>query len=172
MIDVQQRLKGGKVKRYHTLDTLKENTVGQHTFNMLIIADAVYKRAPPPTLMQAILYHDLHEVYTGDTPFYTKRDNPAFNNTLKELEHLINVRMSTCTSLTIEEGCILRFIDILEAISFLVDERMLGNVGVNGAYCTTSKLLISLYPDNLSPVWQNLCGLHQDLMDRWSEAIA
>lgn len=169
-MNIQERLNGGRVKRYHTLETLKENTVGQHTFNMLVIADAAFNGQPPPALMQAILYHDLHEAYTGDTPFYTKRDNPNFRAALGCLEFKVNSRMGIHVHLTPEEKRILRFIDMLEALSFLVDERVLGNTGVSEAYYKTSEALIALYPARFQTYDTHLTDFHAHLIDTWNAA--
>lgn len=172
MKDALERIRAGRVKRFHTLETLGENTVGQHTFNMLIIADAAYEGNPPPTLMQGILYHDLPELYTGDTPYYTKRENHGFSTRLAELETRIKQLMGLTTNMTIEDKRVLRFIDLLEALSFIVAERALGNTNMEGAFYKTTTVVSGLYPRVKQIVDYNLIQFHKALIDNWNEVIA
>jgi 5'-deoxynucleotidase YfbR-like HD superfamily hydrolase len=63
-----------QVKRFHTMHLNAENTVGQHTFNLLGI---LFMCVPPTALRWQLLaaawQHDVAEAEAGDVPSPTKR---------------------------------------------------------------------------------------------------
>lgn len=63
-----------RVKRFHTMHLNEENTVGQHTFNLI----GILLICVPPTalrwqLLAAAWQHDVPEAEAGDVPSPTKR---------------------------------------------------------------------------------------------------
>ena len=117
---------GGQVTRFHTGLTIKENTVAQHTFNMLVIADNLYMGQPPDWLMRAILYHDLHEAITGDIPYPVKKE-PDVRLAIKALEHEVEEKFDLLVPLNPQQQDILKAIDMLEFLLYMSQEAMLGN---------------------------------------------
>jgi 5'-deoxynucleotidase YfbR-like HD superfamily hydrolase len=117
---------GGMVERFHTGQTITTRTVGQHTFNMLVIADNVFEGETPDWLSKAILYHDLHEVFTGDIPWPVKQ-RPALKEAIDHMEHEINVEYGLTVKLTDVQYRMLKAIDMLEFLLYLMQERALGN---------------------------------------------
>jgi len=117
---------GGMVSRFHTGQTIKTRTVGQHTFNMLIIADNIFEGDIPDWLSKAILYHDLHEVFTGDIPWPVKQ-RPVLKDAIHNMECDVNIEYGLTVKLTGVQLRILKAIDMLEFLLYLTQERALGN---------------------------------------------
>lgn len=83
----------GAVKRYHTKRTLRVQSVAEHTFGMLMLVkqvleqhDEVYSEADVFWLYNAIMHHDLPELYTGDVPAPIKRAHPELGPLLDSIE--------------------------------------------------------------------------------------
>ena len=67
---------GGMVKRYPTWPTTQQQTVGEHSWQVMRIYLRLWGGLPE-NVARYILWHDVAEVYTGDLPFPLKRDNPV-----------------------------------------------------------------------------------------------
>lgn len=57
---------------------LRKQSVAEHSFNVTVIAEAIFKvivpdGKPPSELYRACLYHDIDETVTGDIPSPTKK---------------------------------------------------------------------------------------------------
>lgn len=116
-------IRAAHTRRFHNGTTVKEQTVGQHTFNMLIIADTLYEGNPPPSLMMSILYHDMHEGITGDIPWPMKRCTQNLHDEIRRVEKDLNDKHHW----SVPEHPMLAPIDMLEFFSFMCRERGLGN---------------------------------------------
>jgi 5'-deoxynucleotidase YfbR-like HD superfamily hydrolase len=123
-------IKASHTRRFHTGNVIKQQTVGEHTFNMMIIADTLYDGNPPPGLMQAILYHDMHEGITGDIPWPMKRSSPELYEEIRKVEQGINKNYQW----EHEQSKLLEAIDMLEFLCYMVAERNLGNANNLGEY--------------------------------------
>lgn len=76
------------VKRWHMIDTTRQQTLAEHSANVAMLAMLVVATAPmfmfgsPAEIAAAALVHDLPECFTGDIPTLTKRSLTG----LEELE--------------------------------------------------------------------------------------
>lgn len=67
------------VKRWHMIDTSKQQTLAEHSANVALLAMMIARTVPfnffgnPFTIAAAALVHDLEEAFTGDIPTHTKR---------------------------------------------------------------------------------------------------
>jgi len=78
---------GNAVRRYHTEERIKEETVGHHCANVC----AILLRLEPTCsreLLVAALMHDMPEQYTGDIPAPVKREHPHLKRELAEAEEM------------------------------------------------------------------------------------
>lgn len=119
----------GNVKRYHTHELLKEEKVGQHTFNMLNILMIVTDRNLSRNLMMAALVHDMGEYETGDIPSPIKKLNPGLREQLNELEDraMRAAHVGFYPELSEWEYKLLKFADNLDGLLKVTDELRLGN---------------------------------------------
>ena len=67
-------LDGGEVKRYHTLSTIGEQTVGSHSWGVAVILNWLEPQISKHAILKA-LTHDVAEKQTGDMPAPTKWNN-------------------------------------------------------------------------------------------------
>jgi len=118
------------VIRNHTWPTLRNQTVGQHTFNMLVLLGLITGDTHRGAVARAVRDHDLHEVFTGDAPATVKWEVPGMREVLDESERMFNKQYGIQQErnwLQPEEICLVKFIDMYEFGRYCLDERRLGN---------------------------------------------
>ena len=128
---------GADVQRFHTSRTIRTNTVGLHSFNMLSMLRILYPDDPPIELVWAILEHDIPERWIGDTPAPAKwwgiLNKEAELNTEVMLTEEIFGEFHGWTKNT-ELIRWLRGLDILECICEIKDELLMGNDAMKKIY--------------------------------------
>jgi len=79
------------VKRWHMIDTTRQQTLAEHSANVALLAYVIANGAPQmffgpaEGVTTAALVHDLGEVFTGDIPSHTKVAG-ALHSRLSHLE--------------------------------------------------------------------------------------
>lgn len=120
---------GGEVERFHSIRTIKGETVGQHSFGVAwfcyLLSDPDLGQ-PSSYLLLSALAHDLAEQTVGDIP------SPAhaalgISEQLHKYETGILERAGLSFPLSDEEAATLRLADCLDGLMFCVRERVLGN---------------------------------------------
>jgi len=120
-------LYGSEVKRYHTVTTLREETVAHHSHNVAMLVLALDPGATAPMLKAALL-HDLAEQVTGDIPSPAKREY-GIGDQVDELEdRLLSESGWNYPGLTSNEKRTLKLADIASGALFCAREMELGNV--------------------------------------------
>jgi len=117
----------GNVTRCHTMTTIKDRTVGHHTFNVLLILLDAVPALCTKRLMQAAMYHDLPELYTGDVPAPAKWDYLDLENALRQAEYDFHKRWFTNVEITHDEKNLLKCADGLELFLYCWEEVRMGN---------------------------------------------
>lgn len=123
---VRTLLDGGSVKRFHTMRTLTENTVGEHShgvafFCLLLAGDKV-----TTGLLRAAILHDMAEYKTGDMPSFSKRII-GMRQELGHVEDLILDSVDLGFDLTPYEAAVLKLADCADGMLFSIREMMLGS---------------------------------------------
>jgi 5'-deoxynucleotidase YfbR-like HD superfamily hydrolase len=172
MTDVVNRLhmlvRGGQVRRFHTIDTIKDNSVAEHSYHVALLCWLLTIGQPSTDLLLAALMHDIPEFVTGDIPANTKRDlglcekceeleAGILRSMLEGLEHY---------RLTGPERRVLQLADCMAGMLQCVRERMLGNRNVEGAYNNWTEYVRELKPvrheydvlDAISGMWRDAGG--------------
>ena len=135
--------RAGDVTRFHTMVTLRPQTLGHHQWHVAMLAHVLYGQDEPgltPAFLMACLTHDMSEEKFGDMPAPAKRDLdepfPDFREKYGELEqlHLSKFGMDWEKFLTEEEKRRLKFCDSMEGLLHCVGERALGNKQITGAF--------------------------------------
>lgn len=128
---------GADVTRFHSSRTVRSQSVGLHSFNMLCMLRILYPGEPPIELVWAILEHDVPERWIGDSPAPAKWWG-IFN---KEVEFNTDVTITEAIfgsfSRYTENAERMRWLhglDILECICEARDELALGNSHISKLY--------------------------------------
>lgn len=131
------------IKRYHTIQTLRTQTVGDHTARVMALA--LYLGGDSLNLMKAILEHDALEIFTGDIPATAKWD-VEFNKAVDQLENRFNrdVGLDMGKSLSEEEATILKVADMLELCLWCSEECYMGNENMNAVFLRGAQYIQNL----------------------------
>lgn len=119
---------GGAVKRFHTVDCIREQTVAEHSFGVAWLVWALTEGRVSAGLIMAALAHDLAEARTGDVPSMTKR-YASIGIQMAALEADARSGAGIEFALTEEEQRMLDLADNLEGMLYCIRERQLGNRG-------------------------------------------
>lgn len=117
---IETVMRFGSVKRWHMVDTIRIQTLAEHSANVALLTYAIASTAPetyfgsPAEAAMIGLLHDLPEVFTGDMPSPTKK----YLKGLKETEvHLLPALFHRDTRP--EVTAMVKMCDIAEGIRFL-----------------------------------------------------
>lgn len=117
---------GSEVKRYHTVTTLREETVGHHSHGVAMLCQMLDPNASRELLLGALL-HDLAEHQTGDIPSPAKREY-GIGQQVDELEdRLMSAAGLEFPNLSNSESRTLKLADIAQGAMFCAREMSLGN---------------------------------------------
>lgn len=122
----------GDVKRYHVKRTHRTQTVAEHTFGMLMLVKQVtegqggYGMQSRALLYEAIMHHDLPELFTGDIPAPIKRAHPELGPLMETIEEDL-APLYRGISLTADEGALLKWADRMELVLWCLEELKMGN---------------------------------------------
>lgn len=122
----------GRVLRYHTWPHIKQQSVAEHSWQLLRILLCIWPNAPRNVLAY-VVRHDCGELTTGDAPYPVKADNPILGNEMNRVE-------KEGLDMQIERGFLLDSPDISETERWVVklaefiemwewglEEQLLGN---------------------------------------------
>lgn len=131
---------GSSVKRFHTIPTVSENTVGQHSHGVAMMCMLLTGCACSANLLMAALTHDLAEQYVGDVPSPSKRAL-GVREELGNIEDALLATVRFVFELEPADEKILKLADCADGMLFCAKERMLGNRSkmINYAYNNYSK---------------------------------
>lgn len=124
------------VKRYHTKRTIGTQTVGQHTFGMLMLVKQVtegqYHQDDINELYHRVMHHDLPELMTGDVPGPIKRAHPQLGPLMDEIEQDLAplYRMDNELTFTGDLEALLKWADRMDGAMWCMEELRMGNRNV------------------------------------------
>lgn len=77
MAEIESIMRFGSVKRWHMIDTTRQQTLAEHSACVAALAYGIASKTtffgPPERVGMRALFHDLAEVFTGDIPSHTKK---------------------------------------------------------------------------------------------------
>lgn len=117
--------KAGITKRWHTHDTIKQQSVAEHSWGVALICSELMPDSI--NLMKAALYHDLAESKYGDIPYTSKREDVELKRRSEVLETNWDEQHGIAMALTAAEMICLKWADMFEAYLFACREARLGN---------------------------------------------
>jgi 5'-deoxynucleotidase YfbR-like HD superfamily hydrolase len=117
---------GAEVKRFHTVTTLRGETVGHHSHGVAMLCLMLDPDASA-SLLKAALLHDLAEQATGDIPSPAKREL-GIRDQISAVEQAVLLNADfRLPDLTTHEARTLKLADIAHGALFCVREMELGN---------------------------------------------
>lgn len=157
----------GAVKRFHTVRTIGNQTVAEHSFNVAMILLKITQ--PSAELLKAALYHDLPEIFTGDIPATTKWRHSSLAHPLSVIEENLIQENQWGIILTDEEKLLLKYADMLELVLYCAEQMLLGNSHVQPIFARGLNYLAEL-PDiadievskKVQALIDNACGVEHD----------
>ena len=142
LAQVRTLFDGSAVKRFHTIPTVTENTVGQHSHGVAMFCMLLEGGEPSAKLLMKALTHDLAEQYTGDVPSPAKRAL-GIRKEFGEVEEQLLATVDFSIDVTPREEMVLKLADCADGMLFCAKERMYGN---------KSKMIKSAYKNYCSYV--------------------
>lgn len=133
MIDIRTdpRL-AGEVSRYHTWPHIRQQSVGEHSWQVARILLSIHPTASRSMLIHCII-HDAGEIGTGDVPYPIKKENPNLKVIMDELEdetvNAMGVKWNFPVPILLspEEKIIFKLAEFIEMWEWALKEQMLGN---------------------------------------------
>jgi len=137
--------RASEVKRLHTHPLLQEHyTNGQHSYGVAMLVDQLYPVIKDEfgmtsdsddsdrlTMIQAALYHDVAEKWTGDIPGSFKAMQPIIKDVESSVSQDVLNQLNVDINLSEEKYFFLKCCDKLELLLFCMDERELGSKRLN-----------------------------------------
>jgi len=123
---------GASVKRMHTVKTIGEHTVGEHSFGVALLVLIITEGGASSNLIKAALLHDLAEQHTGDLPAPVKWNNPVFHSELTEIERIFEERFGLHVNISEGDRVVLKWADLLDLTYYCLDQYEMGNCKVVG----------------------------------------
>lgn len=162
---------GFRVKRLHTIPTVGENTVGDHTAHMMRLVVYLQAQNPEcrlePMLLHA-LQHDVAEAYTGDIPASFKQNaSLGCMEALTAAEKEWEERNLDSIELSLEERHLCKMADWLQLQEQVLFEKGLGNSHIDPVWYNITEYLLG------HPALRTISGalpLFRRNCERWTQA--
>jgi hypothetical protein len=117
----------GAVRRYHTWPILRDQSVGEHCWQLCRIYYQIWGELPPD-VSTYIIWHDAAELAVGDLPFQIKRDNHTLKRELDKLEGTAMRNMGG-PSMLLSPVMLdrVKLCDLIDMWEYGIDEHRMGN---------------------------------------------
>lgn len=129
LAEVQLYRDAADVKRMHTMRTIRGQTVGAHSFNVMVLIQHVAPDCRKEVLVAA-MRHDFTELHTGDIPAPIKRLHPRLKPLLEDIESGL-APLTRGVDLDPQEEALVNWADKVELLLWCREEYMMGNRYVN-----------------------------------------
>lgn len=124
----------GAVKRYHVKRTHRTQTIAEHTFGMLMlvkqVAAGTFDDSRMVDLYEAILHHDLPELFTGDVPAPIKRVHPDLGPLMDSIEEGLAPLYMNVEDLDPRDAALLKWADRMDLVMWCLEEVRMGNTNL------------------------------------------
>lgn len=113
------------VLRYHTKRVIRQQSIGAHSFNMLMLINMVAPDARKAVFV-AVMHHDLPELMTGDIPAPIKKMHDLLGPLMDSIEAGLAPLFRDC-GLTTDEERLVKWADRMELVLWCLEEVRMGN---------------------------------------------
>jgi 5'-deoxynucleotidase YfbR-like HD superfamily hydrolase len=137
----------GQLRRYHTWPVIGQQTIAEHTWNLLRIYFCICDKVDPHMVFH-ITFHDIGEHFTGDIPYPVKRDDhllkehmdaAEFRSFAEQMNHWNCFKP---TLLNNADRDLFKQIELIEMAEFGMDQINLGN---NHGFIIATRCLEAVY---------------------------
>lgn len=131
LVEAQLYRDAGGVKRYHVKRTHRTQTVAEHTFGMLMLVKQVLEKTvvsdfDKSRIYEAVLHHDLPELFTGDIPAPIKRAHPQLGPLMNTIEEGL-APLYLDAHLGPWDAALIKWADRMELVLWCLEEIRMGN---------------------------------------------
>lgn len=121
----------GNLLRWHTWPHIRQQSVAEHTWQVIRILLAIWPDCPKSVLVEA-MFHDVGERVTGDAPYPMKKDNETLRQILNAKERAARQQMAPWgvvppIDLEDAEQNAIKLAEYIEMWEWALDELALGN---------------------------------------------
>jgi 5'-deoxynucleotidase YfbR-like HD superfamily hydrolase len=156
IIDVESDPRvAGEIRRYHTWKVHHQQSVGEHTWQVMRIMMTIDVGMCNAKLMQYCVLHDVGEM-AGDIPWPGKRNSPMLKEAMDAAEQVVRLKMKDrwgqpgLPALSETERTFFKMCECIEMWEFGLQERSMGN-RYGTVVATRMLLAASEYMERLSP---------------------
>lgn len=122
----------GRVLRYHTWPHLRQQTVAEHSWQLLRILLCIWPSVPA-NVMAYVVRHDCGEIKTGDAPYPVKADNEDIAVGMNRVEKQSLLEQEFAGFLVLgpevghDEKWVVKLAEFIEMWEWGAEEQLLGN---------------------------------------------
>lgn len=153
----------GQVTRYHTWPRVREQSVAEHSWQLLRIYSCVVDQLDQDFVLHCI-YHDTAEIVTGDLPYPIKSKTPELKKSIDQLEVETIAKQGDYWNpspyhMTEEQLQLFKMIEMVEMFEWGLDEMMhgcqYGSIVADRCLRVVYEKVYSVTP--LPEQWRRLC---------------
>lgn len=122
----------GRVIRYHTWPHIRQQSVGEHSWQLLRILLKIWPACPAHVLAH-VVRHDCGELTTGDAPYPVKANNPVLGAEMSRVEaegldlQIQAGFLADTPNLSENEKWAVKLAEFIEMWEWGLEEQLLGN---------------------------------------------
>ena len=151
MIDPEEKVKvlreAGYVERCHTLPHIGSYNIAQHSYGALNLLLVLHPK-PSIKLIKAVMWHDAHERFVGDTPATALWSDGEFARRYQRIGERVDRAYGLDIKLSPEERCWLQAVDKIDLLLWAKEQLGMGNHNA-AAVCGS---LVSWFSHNEVPL--------------------
>jgi 5'-deoxynucleotidase len=151
-----------RLRRYHTLPTNEQQTVGAHSFGVCMLLHEITGGKVSANLLVAALYHDVTETVLGDVPSPAYHLFPELKTAMANAEYSVAEKYDIMFELDTQEQKLLKIADSMEALFFCLEDYQRGNLDARLMVSRVTAGLLTDYgsghfEDLRNPLWRKNC---------------
>lgn len=123
-------MEAGRVLRYHAAPSVQPQTVGLHSWGVMILALYITNGNASRELLIECAMHDSAEYFTGDVPFNVKRDNADVKKRFDAMEDTARNNELLLAPIDLDEHdkAVLKLADTLDGLIWCAKTEVLGPI--------------------------------------------
>lgn len=169
MNQIIELLTSGRVRRYHTVPCVEQQTVADHTWGVLALI-AAYHPSPSAALFRHVIWHDMGEREIGDVPYTLCEIDDELKRKLNDYEkEIVEAKLDGLQQvgqLTMDDYNWFKTCDMLELVFYCRHQWTLGNTYMLPIYSNGVNYLSKMRcPEQLEGIISQLKGELDNVQD-------